>query len=348
MQELEQLSAAVQRNCHISDARHARDYTLCVYLLKMREYYRWEKGYSLTAPLPQDDLGEWVVERERLWDCLARDDFDCLPVGDGCRDPFDAEAVNQRLVPAGLVYSAGFGRFVKPHFFLGRLLRHETVGGFRVFVSDDEYARDLSAPPAMTQGRNIFVRRDALRRMLWERIEEWRWRPSPESPMARAVAGYDFDVDPERALDAMTDQEVDAAVLHELGEGSVGELLGDGWSEMMMSLARSRAELQARAVRDLLADCLVTLPALLDRQAEPSLHFFFGNFGGMRRELFPALLGAYETWLQTGDASALRDAVSRGHVHWRPTADTLVARFRELGDGCADAINAYLETRALT
>ncbi|HKJ07631.1 MAG TPA: hypothetical protein VKA76_00940, partial [Gammaproteobacteria bacterium] len=49
--ELRTLCAKVQKNCHISDARYAGDYTLCIYLLKMREYYRWEKGYSLDASL---------------------------------------------------------------------------------------------------------------------------------------------------------------------------------------------------------------------------------------------------------------------------------------------------------
>ena len=32
---------AVQRNCHIADARHAREMTLCTYLLEMREFFRW-------------------------------------------------------------------------------------------------------------------------------------------------------------------------------------------------------------------------------------------------------------------------------------------------------------------
>lgn len=37
-----QLVQSVQRNCHVADARHAREMTLCNYLLEMREFYRWE------------------------------------------------------------------------------------------------------------------------------------------------------------------------------------------------------------------------------------------------------------------------------------------------------------------
>jgi hypothetical protein len=40
MRNLPQLTNAVQRNCDISDARHAGDYRICTFLLKMREYYR--------------------------------------------------------------------------------------------------------------------------------------------------------------------------------------------------------------------------------------------------------------------------------------------------------------------
>ena len=37
-QMVRDLAQAVQHNCHISDARHGADYSLCVYLMKMREY----------------------------------------------------------------------------------------------------------------------------------------------------------------------------------------------------------------------------------------------------------------------------------------------------------------------
>ncbi len=347
MRDLRRLSAAVQRNCHISDARHARDYTLCVYLLKMREYFRWEKGFGLTQVWSQGDLSDWIVQRERLWDRLEPEDFECLPIGEACHQPFDTESVNRQLVPAGLVYSAGYGRFVKPHFFLGRLLRKETIEDFQVFVSTHEYARDLIAPPAMSQGGNIFVRRDSLRRMLWERVEDWSWRKRSGNPMARVIASYGFDEDPEQALEQMTDRELKAVVLHELGEGAAGRVLGNHWAEMMLAVASSRAELQARAVRDLLADCLVTLPDLLDRNVEPSIHFFFGNFRGMRRHLFPLLVDSYDHWSSTGNKSLLRDAVSQGQSHWRAVGDGILGRYRELGEECVPAIDDYLHAQIL-
>ena len=47
---------AVRTNCHIADAKHATDYTLCVYLMKMREYYRWEHNIPFNEKLQHQAL----------------------------------------------------------------------------------------------------------------------------------------------------------------------------------------------------------------------------------------------------------------------------------------------------
>ncbi len=318
---------------------------MCVYLLKMREYFRWEKGFGLTERLPMAALGEWVIRREQLWERLEPTEFQCLPLNEGCSDPFDAGEVNRNLLPAGLVYSAGYGRFVKPHFFLGRLLRQETRNGFRILVSSDEYARDLSAPPAMLQNQTIYIRRESLRRMLWENVEDWRWRKQPDNAMARAVSYYGFGQDDEKALDQMTDLETSALTLHELGEAMAGELLGADWSTMMMALARSRVEIQARAVRDLLADCLVTLPDLVRAGAEASIHFFFANFRAMRRELYPRLLTAYREWTAQGHTEPLLEAAELGKDHWLDVARALLGMSQPADP---EAMDAFIQSRRLS
>ena len=62
------LIAAVQANCHVTDARHARSMTLCTYLLEMREMYRWEHGIAFGVPLARADVGAWLAAREALWE----------------------------------------------------------------------------------------------------------------------------------------------------------------------------------------------------------------------------------------------------------------------------------------
>ncbi|MCK7491236.1 MAG: hypothetical protein MZW92_05605 [Comamonadaceae bacterium] len=88
----------------------------------------------------------------------------------------------------------------------------------------------------------------------------------------------------------MTDAESEAVILHEVGEGLAERLLGRDWKDMISSFTRKRLEILARAVRDNLADCLSTLPGLIERDAQCSLHFYFANFEGMRRTLFPRLV----------------------------------------------------------
>jgi len=90
MPNLAALTAAVQRNCDISDARHGGDYGLCTFLLKMREYYRWEHEFPLPRPLPKDELGAWLSAREQLWDGLEAENFSPLPLAAGELEPFDA------------------------------------------------------------------------------------------------------------------------------------------------------------------------------------------------------------------------------------------------------------------
>ena len=64
-------------------------------------------------------------------------------------------------------------------------------------------------------------------------------------------------------------------------------------------------EITARALRDLCADCVSTLPALAERGDPAPIHFHFANFTGMRRELEPGLPEAYRRWVEEGDAAVL-------------------------------------------
>jgi hypothetical protein len=324
MRNLPQLTNAVQRNCDISDARHAGDYGLCTFLLKMREYYRWENEVPFARALPKDEVGDWLKTREQQLDDIEAEDFAPLPLASGELAPFDADAANRELLPQGCVYSAGYGRLQKPIFFLGRLLRVEERAGFTILISSCEYARELAAPPAMLQGRTIFVRMESVRRYLWEKIEEWQWRKQ-ETAMARALASYDFVADTEAALERMADNEMESMILHELGEACAGALLGEAWRDMTLSLARTKGELVARAVRDLLADCLSTLPELLKRANLPALHFYFATFDAQRRQLFPQVREAYEHFLCYGTLDRLWHVVNEGQERWLAVARALLA-----------------------
>lgn len=331
------LRAAVQRNCHISDARHARSHTLCTYLLKMREFYRWEAGHAFNAPLPQQELGEWINEREALWERLEHSDFDPIPVLAGQAAPFETASINAELNARGLVYSGGYGAYGAAHFFLAELLSAGLRDGLPVLVAGHEHARDMAAPPAMLLDGTLFVRRESMRRMVWEKIEEWRWKRRQDA-MARAMRHYDFDADFEQALERMTDNEVESALLHELGEWRAEAFFGEDWPAMLATLSGTRGEIVARAVRDHVADCVSTLPTLLERQNDAALHFYFANLKGMRRELFPELGEAYRRWIEEGKRDGLAAIVTRGAALWLETARRLVGLHHDHPETCAAEI----------
>ena len=324
LDELEPTLAVVRANCHISDARHATDYTLCVYLLKMREYYRWENDMPFSSSLPHEEITGWLTEREALWKTIEGKPFRHIPLSTRLHDPFDTDAINEVLNGMGYVYSGGIGRNMKPHFFLGVLEQRCAHKNYTLYLSGKEYARDLTAPPAMSLGRTIFVRRESLRRMLWEKIEEWRWN-RPANAMQKAIKCYDFDSAPEEALERMTERETRSVLLHEIGEVMAGEELGSRWEYLLAGIPHCKAELMMRAVRDHLSDALSTLPGLLDEADPASLHFYIANLNNMRKLLFPSLLTAYEHWERTGNLDKLLHLSEASRDHWMTLAQEIVA-----------------------
>jgi hypothetical protein len=341
LSDFPRLVQSVQRNCHIADARHARDMTLCNYLLEMREFYRWENELPLARALPRQELGSWISEREALWDGVLADGLESLHLGGCSYDAFDVAAINAALVPQGLVYGGGYGRFGKPHFFLAQLERHEQRQGLRLFVSGCEYARDISAPPASLLDGAVFLRRDALRRWLWEKMEIWGVRKA-DGALKSALECYGFAADAEAGLERMVEREAETLILHELGEAMAEPLLGPAWRDFIASLNGRRAEMLARAVRDNLADCLSTLPRLIEREAAGSIHFYFANFEGVRASLFPLLDRAYRGWRQSGKLGDLRDAALAGSAHWHRAALQLL-RLHQSDPAAEAAIAAWME-----
>ncbi|MCG6888951.1 MAG: hypothetical protein LJE92_05140 [Gammaproteobacteria bacterium] len=344
--ELQPLLTAVQRNCHISDARHAGDYTLCIYLLKMREYFRWEKRYAFNDNLPEVDVGDWLTQREKFWQTIEDEPFTNLPVDGEYYDPFDNEAVNAALKSYGLVYSGGLGNQCTPHFFLAELGHQERQADFTVLVSGNEYARDLTAPPAMALGDTIYIRRESLRRMIWEKIEEWQWSKL-ENAMGRAIQGFIVEDNIEAALDNISDAVFDSVLLHEKGEVLAGKRLGPAWEQMLAGLPRSKTEIMVRAVRDHLADSLTTLPGLLAKGQDAALHFYFANLPHMHKNLFPALTQAYESWVMRGKRGVIEELVPTSKTHWTELAEQMLDIFRKCPDDYAGPLQTLVESNKL-
>jgi len=330
----------VQRNCHISDARHASDYTLCIYLLKMREFYRWEKSLEPEDEINPDHVGEWLTEREALWDTLEPEDYAPITAGEQAHHSFDADSINQELLKHGYIYSAGYGPKSKAIFFLGELEQQVLQDDYNIFISGTELARDLTAPVAMSQQNNIYIRRESLQRMIWEKTVEWGWHRN-KNAMFKAMNFYNFNDDAPTALAAMTNAELNSIILHEIGEIKTAQELKN-WREMLTGLPRSQAEIMARAIKDMLADTVSTLPTLINNQQDASIHFYFANFTHMRKELSPKLLHAYQQWDEDHDYKKLLNTVNQSGHHWFDIALDILDLYDQHEEKSAEPIESMV------
>lgn len=357
--QLADWARVVQHNADLADACYAQAAPLCLYLLDLREFYRWSHGLPLEQELAKPDLRAWIVARETEWDRLRqRAVADDATPDDGYRplvprltgDAFASTALKEVMAEQGLVFGAGIGRFGRPQFFLADCVASFKRGGLEVTVCDREWARGASAPPAMSRDDGIIVRRDALVRWLWSRREEWRVHPRANG----FAAAWAYHV--ERAgsalvakvLASFAEAEVETLVLHELGERQIERVLSASWAKnwhaMLDDLADAEggrpAESLVRAVRDLWADCAVTLPGLMEQGADASVHNWFGLFDGLRVKMSPTLLAAYQRYAE-GDRAALTDALEAAAEHWLTWAERLPELWGS--EGLA-GMNALLES----
>jgi len=325
---LDPLIAAVQYNCDLSDARHAREGGLCTYLLGMRELYRWSAGAAPGAALERAAVGAWISERESAWDDLhdSAAGYRALPLGAGV-DAFDEAKADADLRTRGLLYGGGIGRFGAPVFFLAQRLHETTRDGFTVVCAGPEFARGLVAPPALSRDGRIVVRTDAMRRWLWTRAEA----TSPRTRSTALAALFDAygGATPE-AIERIVAEQTETLILHEIGELRAGRILGPDWERMLLALDDRRCESVARGLRDLLADCLVTLPALLECGSAPALRFWQANMEGVRRLLAPQL-ARFDDALLADAAGALADVCASERGRLQRTALDLLARWRAGG-----------------
>jgi len=343
---MKSLQDIVQHNCHISDAQYAGNYTLCIYLLKMREYFRWEKGYAFGQKLSNDEVGGWLTAREALWDEVEEKDLAPLSIQGQVFNPYHSKTINDAIQDQGLVYSGGYGLHGKPVFFLAQLEDVREFDDYTLYVSGTELSRDLAAPPGMAQDKCIYIRKQSLQRFLWEKIEESQWH-SQENPLARALASYDFQQQPDDSLNQMTNTEVETIIHHEIGEIKAGQILGEEWEVMLANLPRSQAELMARAVRDHIADSLSTLPELIRNDHAPQIHFYFANLSSMRKVIFPSLMQAYTEWLESPNYSVLNKLVGRARQHWIHIAQDMLILYRKHGADASPYIESLIKSNYL-
>jgi Family of unknown function (DUF6866) N-terminal domain/Family of unknown function (DUF6866) C-terminal domain len=336
MIDIDALAVQVKRNCNISDAKFWGFYSLCGILLRLRELYRIETGLRPYEQIHQSDVGAWITGRESLWRELENKDYENIAVSGNLFSPFSVESINDVLGAEGLIYGAGYGLHMKPSFFLADIQSKKTIDGFHVYITGREYARDLSDNPAMLQDRTIIVRADAVQLLLWQRFEEMRCGKTKE---ALVFAYSKYRIYPEELpsddlynrIQAVAQSEAETYVYHELGEAVEGMRIGNTWKQLLIDLSDGRTQLFARGVKDVLADTSEKgmLKYIIENRKEGSLGFYLVFLGGLRKIIFPEIIGAFQTFVRTGDWSIIEQAREEGYRGAEKYTIRLLELYRE-------------------
>jgi hypothetical protein len=320
MTDRAKIFSQIKRNCNISDAKYWGTYSLCGLLMRLRELYSIENGIRPWEKIDQRDIGEWITAREALWRELEDNDYEDISMNGDVFSPFEVEKINSVLNKSGMMYGAGYGIYMKPAFFMADILSHRKINGFDVYIAGDEYARDLSDNPAMLQNDTIIARVDLTRLLLWGRFAEMRCRKTNCS-LAYAFSKYDIAYQEEPSEDTimkfsdMAYSEAETYVYHELGEAYEGRRLGEEWKTFLTCLERSKAEIFARSVKDVLADTSEygMLNNIIEYRKKGSLGFYNVFLSGFRKIIFPEMPAAFSRFIETGNWNHIENARKIGY-----------------------------------
>ncbi len=306
---------------------------MCIYLLRMQEFYRWKEAVPLDEPLNPDILGSWVRDTEDYWDSIEHNNFRPVTIDGKDYDPFYTSEINQGLDQYNLVYSAGIGRLGQPHFVLGECTERTAIPYPKIDFGK-ELARDIITLPAMTCNGTIFIRHESIVRMLWQMVSEWRLK-MPVGPMANVVNHFQLDGNAKTPQIETAAKELSPLLIHhEYGEIEATKLLGAGYSQMIIDLQGNRGEIYARAVADLLADSLGTWPYLVKTGSTVHLDFWLASLFGVREELFTST--DFHTHLTSAGIplKAMADLIEPEQNKWQHVATELLDAFTREGKMC--------------
>jgi hypothetical protein len=322
----------VLENCAISDSRHAGLYSVCGLALRLRDLYKWEMGLDPWVEKDSSEILEWIGEKEEMWEDLAEEEFRDLIILNQPYDPFETKAINAVLEPHGLFYGAGYVHSLKPTFFLALLEEHREVHGHPVYILGRELARDLFTAPALSQDDCILVRRDSAKLFLWDQI--FHVKKSGRGALNFALEALGLSLQDTKGLhqnlEKIFSAEIETYIYHERGEMEDTVFHRDIWREIIGTFPHTPIEHLVRAVKDFLADTKEngTLRFIISECNITSLGLYVAFIDGLRKELFPELIEAFQRFTKTREWEIIEEAVSAGNDNAQYYAETIIKIYR--------------------
>ena len=333
MLDLDALINQIQRNCDISDARHAGFYSVCGLALRLRDLYKWEKGLEPWVEGDSSLVLEWIGEKEEAWEKLEEKDFEQITALGKRYDPFHGSKINGLLEPRGLFYRAGYAHSLKPSFFLGLLEEKRKIEGYPVCILGRELARDLLTVPALSQDGCVIVRKESAKLFLWNQM--FFIKRSGREALEFALQNYGLKTQDPAALkghfERISAAELETYIYHELGELHDDAFDRTVWREVIATFPHTAIELLARTVKDILADTSefgkLHYIARERRTASLGLHVAF--LDGLRKEMFPELGAAFKGFMKNEDWGAIEDATATGYHSAKRCAEKICQIYRQ-------------------
>ncbi|MBA4394236.1 MAG: hypothetical protein C0407_11850 [Desulfobacca sp.] len=311
---LRQILPTIQKNCTISDASHSGLFSVCGLFLRLKDQYNWEQKIPPWSPTDKNRLLQWIDHKETLWLKCLDSPLEPIVIDGKSFDFLNSQGINQTLIPLGLYYGAGYGRGLKPTFFLGTATEIRLFQGYTVIVLDHELACDLSLSPAQRQGKVIVLRQDPLRFFLWAKIQETEQFEREATAKALSYYGWETSLPPDKQLESIVQSEQETVLFHELGEAKDRTITRSLWRSLLEWFPFSRVELYLRSLKDLLADTHPqgTLQHIIRERKKGSLVFYLSNLKGLRQALFPEMVAAIQQFIEREDWSIVETARRQG------------------------------------
>lgn len=346
----------VRYNCNISDAKYSGMFSTCGLLLRLRDLYRWEAGLELRAGVDPALIGQWLDEREERWlQVVDEEGFRQIEINDRKYDAFDTEGLNHLLEPAGFLYGAGYSGGMKPSFFLAQLEKKGELEGCFVHIVGKELARDLLAAPAQLQEKKIFVRKQVIHFLIWDKVDDIEKSGREAARYALHQYGLstpDLDTRSQKwqeNLDEIVDHELDSYIYHEIGEASDDVFDTDVWKEIIRTFPHSRVEIFARVVKDVLADTNEKgrLKFIIDNRKVSSLYFFFAFLSGFAKLVLPEITDISYAFKEEQDWKRLDRFRREKYARMKTLAEELMEIFSHTGMRGEDWVRHEIENRLI-
>ena len=319
MKDIDDFIRQVKSNCNISDAQFWGYYSICGLLMRYRELYRNEHSLMPWDSIANEEVAQWIHEREMLWKDLEDAELQMIVIEGRGYDPFDIDGLNAVLQDTGLLYGAGYATFSKPTFFVASLDAAKDYYDYHVHYAGSELCRDLAASPAMLQGRCIHVRPAVITVIIWDRFQEMKAKRCSglaDEMFSHYNIGENEEISENlfRKITDMSSGVSDVFVLHEAGEAYEDEF-SDEWREILWSGCDKATELYLRGIKDIRADtsCMGPLKSIVDGRDRRRLCFFLALLDGIRKDIFPEIRDVFQQFAESEDWALIEKARTAGY-----------------------------------